>query len=219
MIRFGKALSTGLFAAGLIFLTTGCGSSTTQVRLLNAMDGEYSVNLILANKTLASGVTFGTASAYVSAGSGSQTLQVQASSAALINQTVTINSGKHNTILATDSGPTIFVDNSTAPSSGDIQLRLINASSALGTADVYVVAPGTDISSVNPTYTVSFQSASAYTTVAAGSYEIKVTQTGSKNVLLDSNSQSFSAGQIRTFVALDNTSTGGFTLSVLSDLN
>jgi hypothetical protein len=54
--------------------------------------------------------------------------------------------------------------------------------------------------------------------VAAGSYQIEFAQAGSKNVLINSNAISFTAGQIRTVVALDNPS-GGFTTAVLSDLN
>jgi hypothetical protein len=219
VIRSWKTLSTGLFAASLTVIAAACGSGSTDARLLNAMDNEGSLNMLIANKTIASGVTFGAASAYSSSASGSQSLQIQGAGQTLINQTVSINGGKHNTVLATDSGPTIFEDNSSAPSSGNIQLRVINAAFNLGTADVYIVTPGTDISTLNPNFTLSFQSASAYVNEPAGSYEIEITSTGSKIVLINSNSLSFSSGQIRTIVALDNTTVGGFTLSVLSDLN
>jgi hypothetical protein len=52
----------------------------------------------------------------------------------------------------------------------------------------------------------------------AGSYQVEFAQAGSKNVLINSNALSFSAGQIRTIVALDNPS-GGYTTAVLADLN
>ena len=220
MIRLRKSapLTVAMFALSAIFFTTGCGSTSTQVRLLNAMDGQTSINMVVDNSTLATGVAFGAASSYASAGSGSHTLEIQANGATLFNQTVSLTSG-NNTVLATNSGPTIFADNKTTPSSGNIQIRAINASTSLGTADVYVVAPGIDISTVNPTFSsLAYQSASAYATVAAGSYQIEFAQAGSKNVLINSNAISFSAGQIRTVVALDNPS-GGFTTAVLSDLN
>jgi hypothetical protein len=115
--------------------------------------------------------------------------------------------------------PTIFADNKTTPSSGNIQIRAINASTSLGTADVYAIAPGVDISTVNPTFSaLAYQSASSYATLAAGSYQLEFTQAGSKNVLTNSNAISFAAGQIRTIIALDNPS-GGFTTAILSDLN
>jgi Domain of unknown function (DUF4397) len=217
-LRKPVAVSTALFALSVIAFTIGCGSSSTQVRLLNAMDGQTSINMLVDNNTLATGVAFGAASSYASVGSGSHTLQIQANSATLFNQTVSISSG-NNTVLATNSGPTVFADNKTTPSSGNIQIRVINASTSLGTTDVYVVASGADISTVNPTFAgLAFQSASGYATLAAGSYQVEFAQAGSKNVLINSNALSFSAGQIRTVVALDNPS-GGFTTAILSDLN
>jgi hypothetical protein len=220
VIRLRKAapLTVALFAISTIFFTTGCGSTSTQVRLVNAMDGQTSINLVVDNSTLATGVDFGAASSYPSTASGSHTLEIQANSATLFSQTVSFSSG-NNTVLATNSGPRIFADNKTTPSSGNIQIRAINASTSLGTADVYVVAPGIDISTVNPNFSaLAYQSASSYATLAAGSYQVEFTQAGSKNVLVNSNANSFTAGQIRTIVALDNPS-GGFTTAVLSDLN
>jgi hypothetical protein len=217
-LRKTAPMTAALFALSTILLTTGCGSSSTQVRLLNAMDGQTSVNLVVDNNPVATGVAFGAASSYASTGSGSHTIEIQANSATLFNQTVSFTSG-NNTVLATNSGPTIFLDNKTTPSSGDIQVRVINASTSLGTADVYVVASGVDISTVNPTFSaLAYQSASSYSTMAAGSYQIEFAQSGSKNVLINTSAMSFSAGQIRTVVALDNPS-GGFTTAVLSDLN
>jgi hypothetical protein len=182
------------------------------------MDGQPAINLVVDNSTLATGVAFGAASSYASTGSGSHTLEIQANSATLFNQTASFTSG-NNTVLATNSGPTIFADNKTTPSSGNIQIRAINASTSLGTADVYAIAPGVDISTVNPTFSaLAYQSASSYATLAAGSYQLEFTQAGSKNVLTNSNAISFAAGQIRTIIALDNPS-GGFTTAILSDLN
>jgi uncharacterized protein DUF4397 len=217
-LRQTALMTVALFAVSTILFTAGCGSSSTKIRLLNAMDGQTSINLLVDNSALATGVAFGAASSYASTGSGSHTIEIQANSATLFNQTVSFSSG-NNTVLATNSGPTIFADNKTTPSSGNIQIRVINASASLGTADVYVVAPGVDISTVNPTFSaLAYQSASSYSTLAAGSYQVEFAQAGSKNVLINTSAMSFSSGQIRTLVALDNPS-GGFTTAVLSDLN
>lgn len=221
MIRLWKSapLSITLFALSTIFFTTGCGSSSTQVRLLNAMSGQSSLNMLVDSKTLASGVGYGTASGYASASSGSRHLQVEASGTALIDQTINLTSGTNNTILATNSGASVLTDNKTVPSSGNIEIRVINASFQLGTADVYIVAPGTDISTVTPTVSgLSYQSASSYQTLTAGSYQVIFTQTSQKIAIIDSNSLSFSSGQIRTVAGLDG-SNGGYTTAVLSDLN
>jgi uncharacterized protein DUF4397 len=212
-------LSFCLSILSIIAFSTACGSGNTQVRLINAMDGQSSVNMLLDNSSVASGVTFGAASSYASTSSGSRTLEVQASGGStLINQNISLSGGSNNTVLATDAGATVLSDNKSAPSSGNIQIRVVNASNSLGTADVYIIVPGTDISTMNPTVAgLAFRSASSYQTLAAGSYQVIFTQSGSKNAIINSNASSFSAGQIRTVVSLDGN--GLFSTAVLSDLN
>ena len=105
------------------------------------------------------------------------------------------------------------------PASGQIEIRVANASGSLGTADVYVVAPGTSIASVSPTVSgVGFGSATAYQALTAGSYEVFFAPSGQKTVSIDSGSLALTAGQIRTVVGLDG-QTGGFTSAVIADLN
>jgi Domain of unknown function (DUF4397) len=217
VIRLWKVLSIGLLAVGVCLFSIGCGGSGgTQVRLMNAFNGQSSLNLLVNNSTIASGVGFGAASGYAGASSGSQGVQITAGSTTLLNVTLNINGGSNNTVLATLSGATVFADNKSTPPSNDIQIRAINASSSLGSVDVYIVAPNTDLSSVKPNATLAFQQASSYVTLAAGSYQIEFTQTGSKLPIVNTGSLSFSAGQIRTVVSLDG---HGFSASVLSDLN
>ena len=143
MIRWKLApLAIGLPVLGVLFTTTGCGSSTAHTRLMNAMSGISRIDMLLDNKSTVSGTTYGAASGYVTSDSGSRSLLVEAtgSSSPLINQTVSFTSGSDSTVLATWSGAIVFADNNSAPSSGNIKIRVINASPTLGTADVYIVA-------------------------------------------------------------------------------
>jgi hypothetical protein len=185
---------------------------------MNAINGQSSVNMLVNNSTVASGVAYGTASGYASAASGSQQVQIQiGGNQTLLNQTLNISGGNNNTILATGSGLTVFTDNKSTPPSGDVQIRAINASNSIQpSADVYIVPAGTDLSTVNPTATLTFQAASQYVSVAAGSYQIEFAQTGSKLPIINSGALSLSAGQIRTVVSLDG---NGFATAVLSDLD
>lgn len=218
-IRYLASVGIGLFALAATLITTGCGSSTTNVRLLNAVAGQSSVDMLVDSKDIAAGVPYGTASGYQPVSSGSRNLQIDVSGNAIISQTITLGSGTNNTVLATGSGATGFTDNKTAPSSGNIEIRVINASATLGSADVYIVPSGTDINTVNATIpALSYQSASSYQTLAAGSYEVLFTQPGQKFIVIDSNPLSFSSGQIRTVVGMDGQNFG-FTAAVLSDLN
>jgi hypothetical protein len=113
----------------------------------------------------------------------------------------------------------LLTDDNSAPTSGDFKLRILNASPGMGAQDVYVVTFGTDISSVDPTFSgLGFGSAAAYSTLAAGDYEVFFTSPGQKSISLDSGKLTFSAGQIRTLLALNNPS-GAFMSTLLTDAN
>ena len=206
---------------GFILLTTACGSSSAQIRLLNAVPSQSSLDMLIDSKDTAPSVTYGAASAYSSVSSGSRHLQIEASgsSTVLADQTISVGSGSSNTVLDTGSGATLLTDNNSSPSSGNFTLRVINGSSVLGTADVYIVTAGTDISSLSPTYSsVAFASATGYSSLTAGSYQVIFTAPGQKFATISSSPTSFSSGQVRTVVGLDGQS-GGFTTAVLADKN
>jgi hypothetical protein len=188
---------------------------------MNAMSGISRIDMLLDNKSTVSGTTYGAASGYVTTDSGSRSLLVEAtgSSSPLINQTVSFTSGSDSTVLATWSGAIVFADNNSAPSSGNIKIRVINASPTLGTADVYIVASGTSIAGLSPTFSnLAYQAASGYQTLTAGSYQVVFTPPGQQFAEITTSAQSFTSGQVRTVVALD-AQNGGFTTAVLSDLN
>ena len=71
---------------------------------------------------------------------------------------------------------------------------------------------------------MTFNNPSTYQTLAAGSYDIFFTSTGTTTVLFDSGPMNFAAGQNRTFVLVNNctpTACGQntFTSILLADLN
>jgi hypothetical protein len=214
-------VAIGLFALAAVLVNTGCGTSSSRVRLMNAFAGQSSLDMLINSKSVATGVIYGSASGYASVSSGSPNLQIEntGTTNVLVNQSISISSKSDNTILATGSGTVVLTDNNTSPSSGNIKIRVINASATLGAADVYIVPSGTGITPGSPTFaSLAYQSASGYQSLAAGSYEVIFTQPGQAFAVIDSNPLSFSAGQIRSIVGLDGQN-GGFTTAVLSDLN
>jgi uncharacterized protein DUF4397 len=203
-----------------MLVSIGCGSSSAHVRLTNALPSQSNLAMLIDGNSLAGPVTYGSASGYAPVGSGSHHLQIEASGTTtiLIDQTISLGSGD-NTVLATNSGAMVLADSTSTPSSGDISIRAINASSTLGTADVYIVSSNTDIATVNPTDSnVAFSAATSYQTVAAGSYVVIFTQPGQKVPVISSSSLSFTAGQVRSVMSLDGEN-GGFTTALLADLN
>ncbi len=205
----------------VLLLATGCGSSTAHIRLLNAIPIQSNLDMLIDSKDVASAIAYGAASGYVSASTGSRHLQIEPSggSTTIVDQNVSISSGSFTTVFESSAGPVVLTDNNSAPSSGNINLRVINASSNIGSADVYIVTSGTGIGSANPNFSgVSFPSATGYSSVSAGSYQVIFTFPGTTSTKFSSSAMSFSSGQVRTIVALDGQS-GGITASVLSDAN
>jgi trimeric autotransporter adhesin len=211
----------------LVVFNAACGSgnSNAQLRVMNASPGESSVNVTLNSTTITTGRGYGAATGYTGVGAGSPTIDFvpNGGSTTLISESISLTSGTTYTVLAdnysTDIGLSVFTDDNTAPSVGNLNLRIINASPGLGTADVYVVSPGTNLNTVTPSVTsLSFGGASSYLSLAAGNYEVYFTLTGQKLAYIDSGPQSWGAGEVRTVVGLNGESSG-YTSTVLDDLN
>ncbi len=220
-----------LFCAvlGLIALasfTIGCGSSSNaKIRLVNATPDENSLDLLVDTKSVASGVGYGAASAYASVSSGTRHLQVEPSGTTnvLIDTSSSVGSVSNLTLISLNFSfnisSVLLTDDNSAPTSGNFKLRIFNASPGMGAQDVYVVTFGTDINSVDPTFSsLGFGSAAAYSTLTAGDYEVFFTAPGQKFINLDSGKLTFSAGQVRTLLALNNPA-GAFMSALLTDAN
>ena len=225
--RIWRLFCAGLGLMVLACFTTGCGSSSSnaRIRLVNATPDEAGLDLLVDTKNVASGVGYGTASAYTSIGSGTRNLQVEPTNATnvLIDTTASVGAGNNLTLVSLNFSfnisSVLLVDDNSAPTTGNFKLRIVNASPGMGAQDVYVVTFGTDINSVQPTFSsVGFGSAAAISTLAAGDYDVVFTTPGQKFINLDSGKLTFSPGQIRTLLALNNPA-GAFMSTLLIDAN
>ena len=221
------SIGIGIFflCASALF-TFGCGGGDkAKLRILNAIPDQSQINVLLDGTTTFNSVAYGIANDYMSTGSGSRHIQVEPAGSTnfIIDQNITLNSGANTTFIAADFSSTssgiTLTDDTTAPTSGNVKIRIVNGSPNLGAVDVFIVPPGTSLNSVSPTITsLEFRNASDYQSLAAGSYEIFFTPHGSTFAFLDTGAISFTAGQNRTVVVLNNLS-GGFQVTTLSDLN
>jgi len=224
-IRIRAFFGLGLALFGLLVFATGCGSSgNANIRFVNVTPDESSLDFLINGTSLATGVSYGTTSGYKSVSPGSQHLQVEATGTTtpIIDTTTTAASGAYLSLFSLNYSfaisNVILTDDNSAPASGDFKLRIVNASPGLGPQDVYIQPAGTDISTVSPTVSsLGFGAASGYSALAAGNYEVFFTPPGQKFVNVDSGSIAFSAGQIRTGLALNTQQTYGW--AMLSDLN
>jgi Domain of unknown function (DUF4397) len=216
-----------LCVSAAILLAAGCGGSSGQseLRVLNASPNEGSINILLDSATIASSIGYATATDYVAVKSGSRHLQIEpvGTTTNVIDTNVSIGDSTQTTVIvanyAANIGAVTLTDSTTAPTSGDAQIRVVNAAPNLAAADVYIVPPGADLSTTTPVaQSLAFEAATSYQNEAAGTYHIFLTVPGSTFAYLDSGPISFSAGQNRTVVVLIS-GAGGYGVLTLADLN
>jgi hypothetical protein len=204
----------------------GCGSGgNTQFRLMNAIPDESSLNVLVDSTSVSSNLAYGTSTGYLSESSGSHQVAIEpsGSSTTLLQQSINLASGSATTVISSNFSSStanlVLNDDNSAPTSGDFKIRVVNASPNLGPADVYIVTPGTALSTVSPTLSnLGFGATTSYKSLAAANYEIELTSVGQKFAVIDTGTLTLSSGQVRTFVGLNNPS-GGFTYTMLQDVN
>jgi hypothetical protein len=219
-----------LFGAGVVLLacalfTVGCFSSSHgSVRLVNGTLDKNSLDLLVDSSNKGS-VAYGAASPYVSVSTGSRNLQAEETGTTnmIASATASVTKGAFLTFMTLNcstcgTAPVVFTDNNSTPSSGNFNLRIINASPGLLVQDVYVVTPGTGCSGGATFPNLAFGSASpTYSSLTAGTWEVDFCNPGQTFVNL-TTPVTANASAVRTVVAL-NAQAGGYEAAVLSDLN
>jgi Domain of unknown function (DUF4397) len=219
----------GLLALCLyILLSIGCGSDsggseTAQLRVLEAAAGFPSVNILVDGETVASNLGYGSATAYLTVKSGSPHVQAVpvGGGSPVFDQTLSISSSAHQTLLLTGTSSSIhavvLTDGGTTATTGDGHVRVFNASNTMGASDAYIVNSGTSIIGVQPTTSgLAFGADTGYQLVAAGNYEVFLTVPGTNNVNLGTGPLNIAASGNQTVVAFD-AAAGGFTYILFTD--
>lgn len=197
-----------------------------QVRVVHASPDAPNVDVLVDDATPLTNVAYRAASGFLDVDAGVRRLRVRATgtTTTVIDASPALANGGSYTVLATgllaDIQPVVAQDNLTDPAAGQVKLRVIHAAPAAAGVDVYATAPGADINTATPVLTnVAFRAVSDYLVVPAGTYQIRVTPTGTKTVAIDVE-LALGAGQIRTVVATDAPG-GGAPLApvVLNDKN
>lgn len=216
-----KFATLGLvIAVGMLF-AAGCGgkssstSKTVQLRMVNANPYVVpsSYDYLVAGTTFTTGLQFPSSSPYATVASGTSTIEVRNNGVPndVISQSATLTGGNNYSFVTvgtssqTPSG-VLFTDNNTAPTSGDVSVRVINACDAVGPVDVYINPAGTNLFSVTATVSnLAFGAGTGYKSIAAGSIEIRLQAPGDKSAAgnrLDFTS-TLASGAAITVVASD----------------
>lgn len=87
----------------------------------------------------------------------------------------------------------------TTPATGRSALRVVNGSTGLGAVDVHVTVSGAALGIPNATG-IGFGGASAAFDVSAGTFQVRLTNSGTTTVVFDAGSQLLEAGRSYTLV-------------------
>jgi hypothetical protein len=187
-------------------LGTAGGADAATVRFVNAsaatLDVATSGVVIPANAALAPGA--GTACFEVPDPlAPGLTVRQAGSTTDLSGFVTTFANGGHYTLVAFPgaSGTVQFISlpNTSLPSAGRSELRVLNASSGLGVVDAHVTTPGATLGTPNVSG-IAFGSASGTFDVAAGTMQVRLTSAGSTNVVFDAGSRVLEAGKSYTLI-------------------
>ena len=197
-------------------------TDTTRGRVNVIVDGlAFGVNLTYAQSTPATLPAPSTALyAAVLAGNRPIVLKRTLDTATTVGSfTVAVGASEDATVYVFGGAGAIGVfstaDTNTAPAAGQVRLRITNMSPTAGALDVFVTAPGADLTTATPVAAnLAYQRASAYFSVAAGTYRVRAVPAGTApanrptSVVIDLNNIALAAGAARTIVTADN-NTGG----------
>ena len=198
-----------------------------RLRVVHASPDAPDVDVLVDDAEVLSDVPYLAASDYLDLSAGEHNLKVNAAgtSTTVIDADATLADGTDYTVIASglvaDIAPIVLEDDNSAPAAGNAKVRAIHGAPSAPAVDVYVTAPEADIETATPTLsTVSFGDVADYLEVPAGDYQVRVTPTGTKLVVIDSGTLALASGQVRTAIAVDAAGGGGpFDLLILEDLN
>ena len=220
----------GLVALCLaIVLMIGCGGSssdtTQQLRIVMASPDATPVDILIDGTQVATSLAFTNSTAYLPVKSGSRHIQALtvSNSTSVFDQTISITASVNQTLLLIGPATKIqylqLTDGATNATitTGDGKVRVVNASQAMGPADVYIVNSGTSLAGATPTSTaLAFGKATDYTLEVIGDFQVFMTQPGTTNVFLNTGPLDLIQSQFRTVIAVDAVG-GGFNFIVLTD--
>jgi hypothetical protein len=205
-------------------LVSGCDGDNDKKSSLQAVHA--SKDAPLADITIngmkeISGVDFGQASGYLSVVSGANTVKVDVAlpggqfAEVIPNTTLTLAGNEKYTVIVVGeadiaSGNPVDAlvvsrpETGTA-SSSSLDVQVVHAAAGVPDVDLYVTVPGADIATEAAIGTLGYKMDSGVINIADGSYQIRLTLSGTKSVVFDSGSVALAANAELTIAAIPNT--------------
>ena len=198
-----------------------------RLRIVHASPDAPDLDVVVDGDTVATGITYLGSTDYLQLSAGGHVMQLSETntSTTVIDQDVTVADNADYTVIVANTlneiEALVLTDDNNTPPAGTIRVRAVHGAKAAGAVDIYVTDPGTDLTLTSPVASnVLFGQALPYVEANAGTYQVRVTPTGSKDVIIDSGALTLVNGQVRTVIAVEAAGGGEpFNFLVLDDLN
>lgn len=199
-------------------------NTPASVRVVHASPDAPAVDVI-ANDTFASplisNLSFHQSVGYVDLPADTYNIKVVptgTTAPAVINADLTLEAGTAYNVIASDVlaniQPLVLTADNRAIAT-EAKLRVVHASPAAGDVDIYLVSPGTDINTVDPTLSdVPFMADTGFLSVTPEDYQVIVTAADSKVAAIGPADISLDAAGVYTIIAKDAVG-GGTPLNVI----
>ena len=205
--------SVAIIAAALLYCVFGIGCGDIHLpraRVLNASPDSPRVDVLVGLTPVGSNLPFRATSGYQRIDDGFEDVTVFASNSndLLLEGVPFFGQRQDYTLVVLDFlqflNAVLLTDDNSAPMANAFKLRFVHASPTASAVDVYITAPNSDLTSVAPSFAnVGFGGFAGYANQPQGTFQLRVASKGTKNVIADTGSLTFMAGQIRTAVLVN----------------
>lgn len=208
----GRAVAMLATAGALLLGLAACGGgedvSKAQLRLVNASSGYASLDLVVDDQRVRSNTAYGESASYADVDPSNTESKITrpGSDTSLFSTTPTLTRGDHYTLVAYGAEGALkgvlLGDEASEPDSGKARVRVLNGAPEAGNVDVYLTTDGTAIADAEALHSDTAAGAtSAFATVDAGTWRLRVTAAGDRDDLrLDLSGLVLASRQIVTLV-------------------
>ncbi len=209
-------LRRSFFAVCLVVLAiAGCKVNSinyfpphpAQVRVLNLLPGS-SIDVAITGQPSFTNVAFQTITGYQTYLNQTTqfTVTLSGTSTTIGTFTIPLGGDQPYTLIAygTQTAPlvTLVAEVAQAPTNGNVQLSVFNAAQNNPNLDIYITAPGVDITNIGPNFSyVSYSGNSFNLAFPPGTYQIRATVAGTKTVVYDSGGTVYQPNIALSFIA------------------
>jgi hypothetical protein len=183
------------------------------VRMVNVVADAPLLDVTVDGNPAFTGVAFEGSTDFVDFDNKEQTfsVRIRGATSPLVEQSFSLAGEQTYTLIAfgTNRIPLLLLlpDATIEPGSGRSQLRIANVAPGIDAFDVYVTAPGVAIDELFPNFgSLGYGSATTYLQFGSGTYQVRMTTTGTKTIIYDSGPHEFSSSTSTDLIAYSRTS-------------